>query len=75
VPVLPQTLARNGPTQGQTIYFIARPPDLLHLAPSVRHGLKVILESHLLGGGGPPVLYLMQPASDTHLNDAAGSAK
>jgi hypothetical protein len=75
VPVLPQTLARNGPMQGQTIYFIARPPDLLRLAPSVRHSLKVILESHLLGGGGPPALYLMQPVYDSHLNDAAGSAK
>jgi 4-amino-4-deoxy-L-arabinose transferase-like glycosyltransferase len=75
VPPLPQTLARNGPVQGQTIYFIARPPDLLHLAPSVRHGLKVILESNLLGGGGPPALYLMQPLSGTRLNDAAGSAK
>jgi hypothetical protein len=75
VPPLPQTLARNGPVEGQTIYFIARPPDLLHLAPSVRHGLKVILESKLLGGGGPPALYLMQPVSDTHLNDAAGSTK
>jgi 4-amino-4-deoxy-L-arabinose transferase-like glycosyltransferase len=75
VPPLPQTLARNGPMQGQTIYFIARPPDLMHLAPSVRRGLKVILESHLLGGGGPPALYLMQPVSGTRLNDAAGSAK
>jgi 4-amino-4-deoxy-L-arabinose transferase-like glycosyltransferase len=75
VPPLPQTLARNGPVQGQTIYFIARPPDLLRLAPSVRRGLKVILESHLLGGGGPPTLYLMQPVSGTRLNDAAGSAK
>jgi len=75
VPPLPQTLARNGPVEGQTIYFIARPPDLLRLAPPVRRGLKVILESHLLGGGGPPTLYLMQPVSDTHLNDAAGSAE
>jgi 4-amino-4-deoxy-L-arabinose transferase-like glycosyltransferase len=75
VPPLPQTLARNGPMQGQTIYFIARPPDLVSLAPPVRHGLRVILESHLLGGGGPPTLYLMQPVSDSYLNDAAGSAK
>jgi 4-amino-4-deoxy-L-arabinose transferase-like glycosyltransferase len=75
VPPLPQTLARNGPVQGQTIYFIARPPDLLRLAPPVRRGLKVIFESNLLGGGGPPALYLMQPVSDTHLNDAAGSAR
>jgi 4-amino-4-deoxy-L-arabinose transferase-like glycosyltransferase len=75
VPPLPQALAHNGPMQGQTIYFIARPPDLLRLAPSVRHGLKVILESNLLGGGGPPVLYLMQPVSGTGLNDATGSAK
>jgi hypothetical protein len=75
VPVLPQALARNGPVQGQTIYFIARLPDLLRLAPSVRHGLKVILDSNLLGGGGPPALYLMQPVSDTRLNDSAGSAK
>jgi 4-amino-4-deoxy-L-arabinose transferase-like glycosyltransferase len=74
VPPLPQTLARNGPVQGQTIYFIARPPDLLRLAPPVRHGLKVIVESNLLGGG-PPTLYLMQPVSGTRLNDAAGSAR
>jgi hypothetical protein len=65
VPPLPKTLGRNGPMQGQTIYFIARPPELLRLAPPVRHGLKVIFESHLLGGGGPPTLYLMQPVSGT----------
>ena len=75
MPPLLQTLARNGPSQGQAIYYVARPPDLLRLAPAVRLGLKVILESHLLGGGGPPTLYLMQPVVGTGLNDSAGSAK
>lgn len=67
VRALPRSLARNGPAPGQKIYLISRLPELRRLTPQVRKDLVVVLHSHMLGGGGPPTLYLMRPV-DTDSN-------
>jgi 4-amino-4-deoxy-L-arabinose transferase-like glycosyltransferase len=60
VPALPREIARSGPSPGTTVYFVARPPELLRLAPPIRDNLKTLLRSDVLGGAGPPALYLIQ---------------
>jgi hypothetical protein len=79
VPALPRAIARNGPRVGQTIYLVARPRELTRLAPTVRSHLEPLIQSRVLGGGGPPALYLMRPGQTSGvgagLKGAAGSNK
>lgn len=77
VPALPREIARSGPPPGATVYLVARPHELLRLAPPVRHNLKTLLQSNVLGGGGPPALYLIQGPNpmDPGLNRANGLIK
>jgi hypothetical protein len=60
VPALPGEIARSGPSPSTTVYFVARPRELLRLSPPIRSNLKTLLQSDILGGGGPPALYLIQ---------------
>ena len=76
VPALPREIASDGPVPGQTIYLVARPNELTRLTPAVRNQLELAIRSHVLGGGGPPALYLLTHADrDDDLNPKAGSAK
>jgi 4-amino-4-deoxy-L-arabinose transferase-like glycosyltransferase len=59
IPHLPRELARNGPAQGRPTYLIARPTELVLLAPPVRRALVVVMHSGALGGN-QPTLYLMR---------------
>jgi 4-amino-4-deoxy-L-arabinose transferase-like glycosyltransferase len=58
VPPLPRTIAKTGPDPATTIYFVARPNELVRLAPPVRRSLSLVLPSSVLGGN-PPSLYLL----------------
>jgi hypothetical protein len=62
VPALPRTLARNGPPPPTAIYLVARPNQLFILSPAMRDRLIPILRSDVAGGGGPPVLYRLNPS-------------
>jgi 4-amino-4-deoxy-L-arabinose transferase-like glycosyltransferase len=63
VPTLPHAIAHHGPPPGSPIYFVARPTQLFVLAPAVRAHLVPLLRADVLGGGGPPTLYRLNPAS------------
>jgi hypothetical protein len=54
-------------------YIFARPRDLRLIAPAVRSHLKLVMESGLIGGGGPPALYELPP--DGVLKSTAGGAR
>jgi hypothetical protein len=77
VPALPRAIAHNGPAVGQTIYLVARPRELMRLAPAVRASLELLIQSGVEGGGGAPALYLMRPpptsSIGTGLKDEASS--
>ncbi len=47
----------------QPIYVVARPRELSRIAPAVRIRLKLVLQSGLIGGGGPPALYELGPVT------------
>jgi hypothetical protein len=61
-PPLPATIARMGPPPGEHVYFVARPPELARLTPTVRRSTRPILQSRLLGAAGPPGLYEIKSA-------------
>jgi 4-amino-4-deoxy-L-arabinose transferase-like glycosyltransferase len=63
VPVLPRTIAVSGPLPGIRAYFVGRPGDLAVIAPSVRKHMRVVMQSHVLGAGGPPALYLLESSN------------
>lgn len=75
VPALPRPIAQSGPAQN--VYLVARPRELWRLSASVRQNLKMVAESRVLGGGGPPGLYLVPPvtAVPDSLNHPPGSVK
>jgi hypothetical protein len=76
VPALPREIANGRPAPGQTIYLVARPNELTRFAPAVRNQLELAIQSRVLGGGGPPALYLLTQADrNDGLNPKAGSAK
>ena len=58
VAPLPRRIAQTGPDSGVSIYFVARPNELMRLAPHIRRALVVVAPSAVLGGN-PPTLYLM----------------
>jgi hypothetical protein len=43
------------------MYVVARPRELARIAPPLRRRLKLVLQSDLIGGGGPPALYELSP--------------
>jgi 4-amino-4-deoxy-L-arabinose transferase-like glycosyltransferase len=58
------------------VYVVARPRELARIAPALRRRLKLVMQSGLVGGGGPPALYELPPASaPASLNSGAGAAK
>jgi 4-amino-4-deoxy-L-arabinose transferase-like glycosyltransferase len=59
IPHLPRELARIGPAEGHPTYLVARPTELVLLAPPVRRALAVVMHSGALGGN-QPTLYLMR---------------
>ena len=67
VPPLPTAFAQGGAPDATTIYFVARPWELVRLALPVRQRLRVIARTELLGGGGPPALYAIPPPQRTNL--------
>jgi 4-amino-4-deoxy-L-arabinose transferase-like glycosyltransferase len=60
IPVIQRAIAVSGPAPGQKTYFVSRPSDLDVIAPSVRQRMQLVIQSHVLGAGGPPALYLLQ---------------
>jgi hypothetical protein len=46
---------------GRPMYVVARPRELARIAPPLRRRLKLVLQSDLIGGGGPPALYELSP--------------
>jgi 4-amino-4-deoxy-L-arabinose transferase-like glycosyltransferase len=58
VPPLPREIAKFGPVRGANIFFVARPNQLVRLAPPVRHALIVALPAST-HGRNPPTLYLL----------------
>jgi 4-amino-4-deoxy-L-arabinose transferase-like glycosyltransferase len=63
VPPLPHSLANAASDPGKTIYFVARPNELLRLAPPVRQNLILVLPSSVLGAN-PPSLYMLGSPED-----------
>jgi hypothetical protein len=57
VSALPGEIARSGPKSGVKVYLVARPRELGRIAPAVRRNSQVVVQSYVLGGGGPPALY------------------
>jgi 4-amino-4-deoxy-L-arabinose transferase-like glycosyltransferase len=57
IPIIPRAVAVSGPSPGMPTYFVGRPADLVIIAPAVRKHMRVIIQSHVLGAGGPPALY------------------
>ena len=55
--VLGSQLASDRP-----VYVVARPRELPRIAPALRARLKLVMQSGLIGGGGPPALYELAPA-------------
>jgi len=43
------------------VYVVARPRELSRIAPALRSRLKLVMQSGLIGGGGPPALYELAP--------------
>jgi len=71
IPHLPRELARNGPAEGRPTYLIARPTELVLLAPPVRRALVVVMHSGALGGN-QPTLYLMRAPAAPPAEAGAG---
>jgi 4-amino-4-deoxy-L-arabinose transferase-like glycosyltransferase len=63
-------------TSDRPMYVVARPRELSQIAPALRGRLKLVMQSGLAGGGGPPTLYELPPVSPpTSFNSGAGAAK
>ncbi len=56
------------------VYVVARPRELSRIAPALRSRLKLVTQSGLIGGGGPPALYELAPAPAA-LNSGAAATK
>jgi 4-amino-4-deoxy-L-arabinose transferase-like glycosyltransferase len=57
------------------VYVFARPRDLKLLTPAIRGRLTLVMESGLIGGGGPPALYELPPDTADVLKSTAGAAR
>jgi hypothetical protein len=61
---------------GHSVYVVATPRELEALTPRERAGLKLIVKSELIGGGGPPALYELEPHHDVlDLKRGSGAAR
>ena len=60
--LLTSKLTPNVPAD-RPVYVVARPRELTRIAPALRSRLKLVMRSDLIGGGGPPALYELVPAS------------
>jgi 4-amino-4-deoxy-L-arabinose transferase-like glycosyltransferase len=61
----------NGPSVlalGQPVYIVARPREVSRIGPALRIRLKLVMQSGLIGGGGPPALYELTPVTAAPLN-------
>ncbi|MGH7932099.1 MAG: ArnT family glycosyltransferase, partial [Candidatus Binataceae bacterium] len=63
VPSLPRAVKRGTAMPVTSFYLVARRRELAQLAPALRSRLEVVSISHVMGGGGPPVLYLFARAA------------
>jgi 4-amino-4-deoxy-L-arabinose transferase-like glycosyltransferase len=66
LPTIPHLIAASGPPAGTRTYFVGRPGDLLTIAPQVRQRMKIIIQSHVLGGGGKTALYVFEDRVNYH---------
>jgi hypothetical protein len=58
------------------VYVVARPRELSRIAPALRSRLKLVMQSGLIGGGGPPALYELAPVpAPAALNYGAAATK
>jgi hypothetical protein len=54
------------------VYVVARPRGFSRIAAALRGRLRLVMQSHLVGGGGPPALYELAPvAGASDLNSTA----
>ncbi|HVA41786.1 MAG TPA: glycosyltransferase family 39 protein [Candidatus Binataceae bacterium] len=71
----PSVLAA-GLASGRPVFVVARPRELSRIAPALRSRLKPVMQSDLVGGGGPPALYELPPApAPAPLNSGAAATK
>ncbi|HEV7987414.1 MAG TPA: glycosyltransferase family 39 protein [Candidatus Binataceae bacterium] len=62
----PRYETHSGPSVlalSQPVYVVARPRELSRIAPALRIRLKLVMQSGLIGGGGPPALYELAPVT------------
>lgn len=52
---------RPGLATSQPVYIFARKRELSELAPEYRKRLRMVMQAHTLGGGGPPAVYMLAP--------------
>jgi hypothetical protein len=62
VPDLADPRCTNAPG-GKPIYLLATPRELNAMTPEYRARLKLIAQSNLIGGGGPPALFEISPGA------------
>jgi 4-amino-4-deoxy-L-arabinose transferase-like glycosyltransferase len=56
------------------VYVVARPRGFARIPAAVRSRMRLVMGSHLVGGGGPPALYELDPAAATADLKSAGRA-
>ena len=60
----------------EPVYVVARPRELPRIPPPLRSRLKPVMQSGLVGGGGPPALYELPPVSaPAALNSGAAATR
>jgi hypothetical protein len=57
------------------LYVVARPRELSRIAPALRIRLKLVTQSGLIGGGGPPALYELAPVTAAPLNSGVPATR
>jgi 4-amino-4-deoxy-L-arabinose transferase-like glycosyltransferase len=53
------------------VYVVARPRELAEVAPALRDRMKLVMQSGLAGGDGPPALYELAPRASNRGAPAA----
>ena len=62
-------------TSDRPLYVVARPRELSRIAPALRIRLKLVMQSGLIGGGGPPALYELAPVTAAPLNSGVPATR
>jgi hypothetical protein len=62
-------------TSDRPLYVVARPRELSRIAPALRIRLKLMTQSGLVGGGGPPALYELAPVTAAPLNSGVPATR